>query len=241
MNEGGGLVAFDISGNKNDGTLTNGPTWGGGQFGPTLVFDAVNDLVAVTQSPSLNNLASFTLLAWVYPRSFPALPERVIDKRNANVDGAFIWYLDNDLSFEAHRWQTTNGAWGTVAGTIALNAWTHIATSYDYSSTANDPQVYINGVLTSTTESSTPAGTLASETETLNIGNRNAADRPFNGFIDEVRVYNRALSAQEIAWLFSDPFAEFRTVRVFQAVTVEFPWMQQPAFVPDRIEVVSYG
>src|SRR3989338_1067169 len=68
FNEGTGSYAGDSSGNRNQGTLTNGPTWVDGKRGKALNFDGVNDYV-IASSTSLNNLPAMTVSAWMFPRS----------------------------------------------------------------------------------------------------------------------------------------------------------------------------
>jgi Concanavalin A-like lectin/glucanases superfamily len=74
---------------------------------------------------------------------------------------------------------------------LALNTWTHIATTYDGTS----QRLYINGVLVAT---KAQTGTIAAGNQPLRIGGNNVSGEFFQGLIDEVRVYNRALSAAEI-------------------------------------------
>ena len=61
-----GTTATDSSGNNNNGTLTNGPTWTTGKINNALSFDGTDDYVNAGNPPSLNLTSSFTLSAWVY-------------------------------------------------------------------------------------------------------------------------------------------------------------------------------
>jgi hypothetical protein len=74
---------------------------------------------------------------------------------------------------------------------LALNTWTHIATTYD----GANMRIYVNGVLVATRAQ---AGNLAVGNQALRIGGNNVSGEFFKGLIDEVRIYNRALSAAEI-------------------------------------------
>ena len=74
---------------------------------------------------------------------------------------------------------------------IPLGAWTHLATTYDGAS----QRLYINGVLVATRAQT---GTIAVGNQPLRVGGNNSSGEFFRGLIDEVRIYNRALSAAEI-------------------------------------------
>jgi hypothetical protein len=88
------------------------------------------------------------------------------------------------------------------ANTVALGAWQHVALTYDTGSAANRPIFYRNGVVVTTTVQTAPAGSRSSDAaSTLSIGNTTALDRTFDGAIDDVRIYNRILSASEIGTL----------------------------------------
>jgi len=104
------------------------------------------------------------------------------------------------LSFVSVR-STTNSDWKTPSNSVSFGSWYHFAVTYDSTSTSNLPKFYVNGALVATTVQGTPAGTQLSNVGTGYIGNRAAADRYFNGLIDDLRIYNRALSATEIAAL----------------------------------------
>src|SRR5207248_10159623 len=79
------------------------------------------------------------------------------------------------------------------ATAIPMNTWTHLATTYD----GTNQRFYVNGVLVKTVVN---AGAIVQSNGALRIGGNNSSFYEFfNGLIDEVRVYNRALSAAEIA------------------------------------------
>src|SRR5712671_6332926 len=81
-----GVIAYDRSGNANNGTLTNGPKQAIGKIGQGLSFDGTNDYVATTNE--INSSGDFTLSMWMYPRNISAGTDIV--GRTAN-GGNFIW------------------------------------------------------------------------------------------------------------------------------------------------------
>lgn len=97
---------------------------------------------------------------------------------------------------------TTNGIW--ESSDRPLQTWAHWLLTYDSSSTANDPSMYYNGALdTGVTEYSTPSGTATSGSASVYIGNRADLGRIFDGRFCEYAIWDRILSAGEIAALAS--------------------------------------
>ncbi|MHC5060349.1 MAG: LamG-like jellyroll fold domain-containing protein [Planctomycetota bacterium] len=205
MDEQSGLTASDSSGNGNDGTLTNmaGNEWTTGQIGGALEFDspgASDDIVAVNQHASINNLETFTLATWVYVNSHISYG-RFFQKH----PGAFIFCLgasaDRNMVFTSDRW-ATRGFWRTNNGTIQAGQWYHVAVTYDYSSTANNPVFYIDGVSVNVNELETPSGSKGSDTSELRLGTQGPPySQHLDGIVDDMRIYNRVLSGAEIAEL----------------------------------------
>jgi uncharacterized protein (TIGR02145 family) len=84
--------------------------------------------------------------------------------------------------------------------------WHHVSVTYDYSSSANDPTFYIDGVATSSTEISTPSGTQRTDgAQPLTLGNCSIFSKgAFGGTLDDVRIYNRILTPTEVAQLYKE-------------------------------------
>src|SRR3989344_5462976 len=205
-------IAFDRSGNNNNGTLTNGPTRVPGKIGQAVNFDGSDDYVDAGSGSSLDNITVKTVSAWIFPRSAGENSVgRIVDKGN-NVNG---WELDmcgsgnaicesSDRILYHYTTDGTTGQWIAGGSSIQYNQWQHVVVIHDNSSLTNDPVFYINGVLSATTEHQTPTGTaFASDSaQSLRMGERGDGLRTFDGLIDDVRVYNRALSSDEIKRLY---------------------------------------
>ena len=206
FNEGSGCTVSDETLNNNDGTLkpncpANSPTWTEGKFDDALRFDG-DDYVEVPTSDSLNP-DYITIDLWIKPASDKikttgSVMEGMIVKKIvwANKLGYFLQWRNASASIpHAVQLYIGNGAsWKVVTSSdesVPLNQWTHVVGTYD----GNLIRIYINGVPDG---SNTHTGLIAPSTDVLRIGAENSTYKIFNGTIDEVKIYNRALNEDEI-------------------------------------------
>jgi hypothetical protein len=192
FNEAAGAAASDASGLGNHGNVREAQ-FVAGRFGNALSFDGVNDWVEVTDSVSLELSTGMTLEAWVNPSV--AAGWNTVLLKEAGAGMSYELYSNNDVNRPAAYFTVPSGAIRAVTGTAAVGAstWTHLAVTYDGASM----RMYVNGVLVRTTART---GTILAEDGPLHIGgNQVWGGEWFSGLIDEVRIYNRALSAAEIA------------------------------------------
>jgi outer membrane protein assembly factor BamB len=193
FDEGSGSIAHDSSGNGNDGTV-NGASWTTGISNGALQFDGIDDYVGISSSPSLALSGNqISLEMWIRPtvtlNSSNTSWIIIMDKG----DGYGFEMFPNSATFEffvnigdADQWLcTTTNNW--IAGT-----WYHIAGTYN----STTESIYVNGIL----ENTKPlTGFLSGYGLPLSIGSYCFGTQCFfNGAIDEVKIYNRALSATEI-------------------------------------------
>jgi len=197
FDEGSGNIAHDTSGEGNDGTIYGGANWTDGKFGEALEFDGVDDYVKVPGSASLNITDAITIEAWVKPKGnysdleFPTIvrKEGAYTLRFHHDDGSlqgFVWIdgIPEGSCKLGNAWDTTK--------------WTYFVFVYD----GQYLRLYRNGVEAITPEGQT--GTIDVSTDNLGIGARGEGDYVFKGFIDEVRIYNGALSEEEISDLYNN-------------------------------------
>jgi hypothetical protein len=180
----------DIEGG-NDGELTNGAMFAPGQVDHAFLFNASsNSGVRIASSPSLNPTDAITLDAWVFPFSFPnGAPSILRREGNAGSTQYLIAVGDGTTAGVAHC--NIGDFTNPVGGNIPLNQWTHVACTYDRQSS----RLYVNGIEVAAQSATQPIPAVSHE---LWIGNHERLIRPFDGLIDEVEIFNRALSAVEI-------------------------------------------
>lgn len=203
---GAGTTANDSSGNSNHGTI-EGALWttDPGDAGVyALQFDGVDDRVAV---PALDvQGTNMTLTAWVNPDTFNVPDARIISKATGTAADDHAWMLStiqDGSSFRLRFRVSTNGSTATLVAPLSLltpGVWTHVAGVYD----GAEMIVYQDGVEVG---SAPLVGSLTSlPTVPVAIGDQPVGlRRPFDGALDDVRVYSRALSATEVAALAETP------------------------------------
>ena len=190
FNEGSGATVQDASGSNNLGTVTNGAWNNTGKFGKALSFNGSNSNLFVNSSTSLNLTAGMTVMAWVNPSSSTQTNNRTIVRRETN--GYWLYAGRTGNTLRPGGGAVINSTTRSVSTNTALtaNTWTHVAMTYD----GTNVILYVNGSVVSTTAAT---GTIASGTTPLWIGGGPSSEF-FQGLIDEVRVYNRALNATDI-------------------------------------------
>jgi glucose/arabinose dehydrogenase/PKD repeat protein len=191
FDEGSGTAAGDSSGSGNGGSLVGGPAWTAqGRYGGALSFDGVDDRVVIPDAASLDLTTGMTLEAWVRPTALATKWRTVLFKSQPG-NQVYSLYAHDAVRprGEAHIGGGVRNVPGTAA--LPLDAWSHLATTYD----GTTLRLYLDGNLIS----STPfAGSITTSTGELWIGGNPVWAEWFAGLIDEVRVYDRALSGPEI-------------------------------------------
>lgn len=203
MNEGTSTTAADVGVNGYDGTLTNGPTWGTGKYSNGVVFNGVQETngdVILAGDQAAYELTTFTVSGWINRAGACGFTDCVIFAKGMtgnigyslealSVGGNYTPQLSLRDSLQQVQATTT----------IGTGTWYHVAASID----GTTVKVYVNGVLE---KEAAQTQTPTYSTEQGKIGNRNNnTDITMNGTLDDVRLYNRALSAAEIRQLYDSP------------------------------------
>ncbi|HEG43747.1 MAG TPA: hypothetical protein ENH94_06845 [Phycisphaerales bacterium] len=206
----------DLSGNGSTATI-NGATWTGQN---ELNFDGLNDYVNCGNSAALNLTSNLTISAWINPRTFgQANYARIVDKGTSST--GFSLLIDGNsgvLKYAVYGKAIT----ASNPNVIDLNVWQHVAATYNDS--ADLVSFYVNGQPAGTAVCTT--GPLDSSANPLYIGIRSYdKNRAFDGLIDDVRMFNKALTGAEIAGLYDnhktlfDPIGN-RTVNENETLTI---------------------
>ena len=187
FNENSGLTAGDSSGNSNNGSISNA-TWNtGGKYGSALSFNGTNSIVSVNDSNSLDLTTGMTIEAWVKPTTLSSWRTIILKEKTTSL--AYALYANTDTGKPSAEMYGTSALAGTTQ--LPLNTWTHIAATYD----GTTLKLYINGSMVSSKSTSI---TIRISLDPLRIGGNTKWGEYFNGLIDEVRIYNRALTNLEI-------------------------------------------
>lgn len=200
LGESSGSTAVDETTNGHDGTY-NGPTLGASgalaeDTDTAASFDGVDDYVDIGNK-FFGGWGAFTVEVWVYPNTLPANsnPEghntdedHIIHKAGSGDDNFGLTIADGGTAF----YIDTGTAYTAVATAPSVGEWTHIVAVYD----GSEMRIYIDGSLDASMSAS---GSLGTNTNAVNIGGRFDNDFGWvDGTIDEVAVYETALSATRI-------------------------------------------
>jgi hypothetical protein len=185
--EGGG---FD-DGKGNPGSVVNASLTNG-KVRDGYFFDGVGDFIAVNDSSNLDITGNLTLSAWIYPI------ENQVGYVVAKYQSYMIHLTGNPLVAQGGIW--VGGNWNPLATTtsIPFNQWSHVVFTYNKS----NAYIYLNGTLSG---SGTNNNSIDVRNQIFCIGAKNSTvrDRDFNGSIDEVGVWNRALTSTEVTDLYN--------------------------------------
>ena len=208
FNEGSGLTACDLSGKRNHGTLINGPKWSLGRehIGNALSFDGVDDYVDCGEN--IRPVSAISISAWLKPITFQPAGAAI----SAGRSGGYMLFYPSDPDVKFYVYTT---AWQSISipqADISLNNWHQFILTYDQTNL----KVFMNGV----EKKSIPlSGDITYDDKPCIIGGYVSATPPyaptecFKGLIDEVRIYNRALSPAEIVLFASPSFSPVVPVR----------------------------
>ena len=206
LDDGAGLTAIDSVGGH-DGTLSSGPVWVAGKLDGALDFDGVNDYVDVgTFDVSGSGL---TTMGWFNADSLPATTDpRIVSKASSTAEADAWWQLSILTSASDANIRLRTKAGGTTSTLIDsstnLNPGQWYFAVGTYNAATGQMKLYLDG--TEVASQLHPAGGAIDTNPTVPvaIGANGTAEQFFDGVLDDVRVYNRALNATEIADLYAE-------------------------------------
>jgi len=186
FDDGAGGVAADSAG-VNNGTLHGGPTWVEGLTSGALSFDGEDDYVSISSVGALAT-DSVTVEAWIRLEDTSGLNNPIVTQHLPTHKGYYLYVNENKPSFSLVGGRPFPLV--TSPNTIDRGQWYHIAGTND----GSNIKIYVNGQLKATTDSTGSTG--ADYDATIGVDDRSSTY--FEGLIDDVRIYNRALSAEEL-------------------------------------------
>ena len=180
----------DLSGYRNVGTLTNGPTYSSANYG-SIVFDGSNDYVDVTNTITLTTQYTISVF---FSASPGIINKEVIARYNVPEDQFELWILSNGIISVYAYGATTASRPANIA--INNGTWYNVVGVYNGSTPALD--IYINGVLSN----GSLVGTIPARLNTVSNNRINIANYGNNAYlygkISVAQIYNRALTADEV-------------------------------------------
>jgi hypothetical protein len=202
FDETSGTTASDSSGNNYAGTTFNGPAWVPGHTNYALSFNGSNQYVASNSSAIVNTSTDFSVCAWVNLNNLNGW-QTIVSEDGANVSGFFLQYsqsIGNVFDFAIQSSDSTSStAYRAVASSSpAAGGWYHLCGVRSGSNIL----LYVNGALQQSVAIS--SAWAASGKVAVGRGLWGAAQVDWvNGNVDQVRIYNRALSASDVSSLYS--------------------------------------
>lgn len=197
LDEASGLSILDGSGYGNNGNISGGVQWVQGVSGSALRFDGSTGAVSINGAASLDLSAALTVSAWVRPERVAT--QTVLKKAtNSAVDGYEIAIaLDGRPFFRVN--QTTSGNTFRVDAPSAASTdgstWVHLVGTFD----GDRLRLYVDGQEVGSIAG--PAAVALNDLP-LMIGHQPGGGHPLQGTVDDVRVYDRALSTAEVNALY---------------------------------------
>lgn len=204
LNQGAGSSALDSTANANTGTLTNMNTTGNAtsgwnvtncKYGNCLQFDGVNDYVNYGTAESIDLTGNYTISMWVktsttssvktlYQKNYAALGYR-LTYLNYPSTGKLLFYSGSG---------SDDSALTSITSDLNNGNWRHLVFQID----GNTQNLYIDGIL----DNSRTKVASTAPASSFTIGYHADANRFFKGTIDDVRIYNRALTGDEVRQLY---------------------------------------
>lgn len=215
FDEGSGDTAFDYSGNGNDGIIY-GAAWTSGKLNGGLRFDGLDDKLIVPDSDILDiGTFDLTLMAWIKPETEQTQSYIQIIGKNAGYGtGGYNMVISRDenckLRFLIDWLSDRVVATFPSSPNLCDDMWHHVAVVFDRDADATG---YVDGSNIGAISIVASDGQSISNNRNIWMGDFELAPNRFNGSMDEVRIYSRALSGAEIESLYNSVRIEYPLVK----------------------------
>jgi PKD repeat protein len=190
FDEGNGTTVTDTSVHGHQGQIS-GATWEPqGRFGAALSFNGANNYVVVPDGSSLDITGELTLEAWIYPHTLGGYRAIINKTTSGEPNSYYLGTLEREITFGLYT-----GDWSehiTRGVNLSPDTWYHVTAVYN--DAFDNVRIYVNGI---EVLSAVETNALVTNDEPLRIG-LGYPGEAFHGYIDEIRIYNRALTPDEL-------------------------------------------
>jgi len=188
---------------NNNGSPIGALGYANGKIGQAFSFDGTSSFVLINNTPALNPAGGFTIAGWIFPRQdadqaiFSKWEDYGVNNRSYELATVSGRGLSFPISDRANQFNSVFQTF-TVEGVLTLDSWNHVAATYD--STSGIRSIYVNGAKVASFTNAPVAVYNCNVPVTIGTWMRTPGlnQNYFRGLIDEVAVYNRALSDDEI-------------------------------------------
>jgi hypothetical protein len=200
FDENTGTVAADLSPNKNNGTLVNGPAWVAGQIEGGVRFDGTDDYVNLPIGSLLSKLTNSTFAIWANYSQQGGAWQRIFDFGTGETVNMFLTPAIGGSNTGQMRFAITisgNGAESQLTAPSRLaTGWHHIAVAIN--ATSMSMQLFLDGDVVATAATQRLPSHLGNTTQNWLGRSEYAADAYYVGALDDFRIYDKALNQQQI-------------------------------------------
>jgi hypothetical protein len=185
----------DLSGNGNNGTLTNGPSYDGFNSG-SILFDGTDDYINIAYNASLKPATAITMESFCYIQNNGTGWASLIQypqNSSSHTDPYFDWAIYLNMSSRLLHTRIDGEGASSPNNVWNFNEWVYVAITFENQSV----KYYVNGVSVGSSSISKTSITYDANNPVL-IGKNASGGEPFEGKLGSIKVYNRALTAAEI-------------------------------------------
>ena len=221
IDEGADTVINDSSGNGLTGTLTLGASpstataWANGAAGKinsSMDFDGTDDYILVADNTALDITKAITIAAWVRPDTISACCHWIVNKDDTTSQRSYGMFFAVNSKLSSYFFKSDSTAYQVDSDNniVPTGQWSHVAVTYDTDTAV--AQYYVNGKSVKTNIITSVSGPIQATTAEVTIGKRNyfASNWPFDGQIDDVRIFNYSLTAQQIRDVYNNGAVSFK-------------------------------
>ena len=212
LNDGSGVALYSLdydasdAGGNYDGTATDVTFGVDGQINWGASFNGTSSVID-TNNVFSNNVSKITYSTWVYFDNLNTQNFIMFPDSGATGNGfGFFDYGNGNIYFQSDNATNSNRGYISNSGLYSTNEWVHFALVFDGTATgdSNRLKAYVNGNLLSLTFSGTIPSTTQSSSYNLLLGSRKNSSLALSGKMDQVRIFNKALSFSEVSTLYGE-------------------------------------